>query len=94
MNLSVFSSCRPIVRLSTFLLLPNIRMRNLTRRRAALDPGLKSKVGLHNAKPLCINLNDDGCPFSSRAHTYPSHSQTSRLLSTSLSLYATFPRPI
>ena len=33
------------------------------------------------------------CPISSRANTHPSHTQTSRLLSTSLSFHATFRRP-
>jgi hypothetical protein len=33
---------------------------------------------------LCIDLNIDGAPISSRSHTHPSHSQTSRLLTSSL----------
>ena len=32
------------------------------------------------------NLNIDGAPIPSRSHTHPSHSQTSHLLSSSLSL--------
>jgi hypothetical protein len=35
---------------------------------------------------LRITLNIDGTPLTSRSHTYPSHSQTSRLLISSLSL--------
>ena len=38
------------------------------------------------------NLNIDGAPISACAYTHPSHSQTSRLLSTSLSLDTTFSR--
>ncbi len=40
---------------------------------------------------LCINLNLDDVPINSRAHTDPSHSQTSLLLFTSLSLGTPFP---
>jgi hypothetical protein len=55
---------------------------------------VKSKVGniLAKATALRINLNIDGAPIASRAHTHPSHSQTSRLLFTSLSLGIPFPR--
>jgi hypothetical protein len=35
---------------------------------------------------LRINLNLDGAPIVSKSHTHPSHSQTSRLLTSSLSL--------
>ena len=51
---------------------------------------IKSKVGniLPKAAALRINLNIDGAPIASRSHAHPSesHSQTSRLLSSSLSL--------
>ncbi len=42
----------------------------------------KSKVGLTLAKvaTLRITLNLDGVSITSRTHTHPSHSQTSRLL--------------
>jgi hypothetical protein len=61
--------------------------------RAAFHSQLKSKVGnvLAKATALRINLNIDGAPISSRAHTHPSHSQTPRLLFTSLSLGTAFP---
>ena len=51
-------------------------------RRAAFSAQLKSKVGLALAKAaaLRITLNLDGAPITSRTHTHPSHSQTSRLL--------------
>ena len=64
-------------------------------RRAAFSSGLKSKVGLALAKAaaLRINLNLDGSPIASKSHTHPSHSQTSRLLTSSLSLGVPVPRP-
>jgi hypothetical protein len=64
-------------------------------RRAACLQQLKSKVGLALAKAaaLRIVLNLDGAPISSKSHTHPSHSQTSRLLTSSLSLGVPVPRP-
>ena len=64
-------------------------------RRAAFSSGLKSKVGLALAKAaaLRIVLNLDGAPIASKSHTHPSHSQTSRLLTSSLSLGVPVPRP-
>jgi hypothetical protein len=55
--------------------------------RAAFSAQLKSKVGLALAKAaaLRITLNLDGTPIISKSHTHPSHSQTSRLLTSSLS---------
>ena len=55
---------------------------------------LKSKSGniLTKTTALRINLNIDGVPITSRSHHHPSHSQTSRLLSSSLSLDLPFPR--
>ena len=57
-------------------------------RRAAFFSQLKAKAGLVLAKAaaLRITLNIDGAPITSRSHTHPSHSQTSRLLTSSLSL--------
>ncbi len=57
-------------------------------RRAAFSSRFKSKVGhiLAKAATLRINLNIDGAPITSRSHTHPSLSQTSRLLTSSLSL--------
>jgi hypothetical protein len=64
-------------------------------RRAAFLTQLKSKVGLVLVKTvvLRINLNLDGAPIASKSHTHPSHSQTSRLLTSSLSLGVPVPRP-
>ncbi len=57
-------------------------------RRAAFSAQFKSKVGLALAKAVAlhINLNLDWAPIASKSHTHPSHSQTSRLLTSSLSL--------
>jgi hypothetical protein len=64
-------------------------------RRAAFSSILKSKCGLIllKAAALRINLNLDGAPITSQSHTHPSHSQTSRLLTSSLSLGVPVPRP-
>ncbi len=63
-------------------------------RRAAVSVQVKNKVGLPLAKTtnLRITLNLDGTPIISRTHTHPSHSQTSRLLTSSLSLGVPVPR--
>jgi len=62
-------------------------------RRTAFYAQLKSKVGniLAKATALRINRNIDGAAIASRAHTHPSHSQTSRLRFTSLSVCTPFP---
>jgi hypothetical protein len=64
-------------------------------RRAAFLNQFKSKCGLILAKAavLRVNLNLDGAPIASTSHTHPSHSQTSRLLTSSLSLGVPAPRP-
>ena len=64
-------------------------------RRAAFLQQLKSKVGLALAKAAALRvvLNLDGAPIASKSHTHPSHSQTSRLLTSSLSLGVPVPRP-
>ena len=64
-------------------------------RRAAFSVQIKSKVGLTltKATTLRINLNLDGSPIASNSHTHPSHSETSRLLTSSLSLGLPVPRP-
>jgi hypothetical protein len=63
-------------------------------RRTAFASQLKSRVGLALAKAaaLRINLNIHGDPITSRTQTHPSHSQTSRLLTSSLSLGNPVPR--
>jgi hypothetical protein len=64
-------------------------------RRAAFSQHIKSKVSLTLTKTaaLRIHLNIDGVPIASKSHTHPSHSQTSRLLTSSLSLGVPVPRP-
>jgi hypothetical protein len=49
---------------------------------------LKGRVGniLTKAPALRVTLNLDGEPITSKSHTHPSHSQTSRLLTLSVSL--------
>ena len=63
-------------------------------RRAAFSAQLKSRVVLVLAKAatLRINLNLEGASITSKSHTHPSHSQTSRLLTSSLSLGIPVPR--
>ena len=55
---------------------------------------LNVKVGstLTKAAALRITLNIDGVSITSRTNTHPSHSQTSRLLTSSLSLGVPVPR--
>jgi hypothetical protein len=63
-------------------------------RRSSFSSQIKSKVGniLAKAAALCITLNIDGAPIASSSHTHPSHSQPSRLLTSSLSLGVPVPR--
>ena len=63
-------------------------------RHVAFSSKLKSKVGkiLVKVEALRITLNIDGETIASRSHTRLSHSQTSRLLTSSLSLGVPVPR--
>ena len=63
-------------------------------KRAAFLGQLKAKIGssLAKAAALRVNLNIDGAPITSRSYTHPSHSQVSRLLTSSLSLGLPVPR--
>jgi hypothetical protein len=63
-------------------------------RRSAFSSHLKTKVGNTFEKDtgLCVNLNIDGTTIVSQSHTPPSHSQTSRVLTLSLSLGVPVPR--
>ena len=65
-----------------------IAQTNFHFRRVVFSSQLKSKVGhiLVKAAALRIMLNIDGSPIASRSHTHPSHTQNSRLLTSSLSL--------
>ncbi len=64
-------------------------------RRAAFSSMLKSRVGniMAKASALRVNLNLDGVSIASNSHTHPLHSETSRLLTSSLSLGVPVPRP-
>ena len=57
-------------------------------RRAAFSSMFKSRVGniLAKAAVLRVTLNLDGVPITSKSHTHITHSQSSRLLTSSLSL--------
>ncbi len=57
--------------------------------------GVQSRVSsiFTKATTLRINLNLDGVPITSKSHDHPSHSQTSHLLTSSLSLGVPVPRP-
>jgi hypothetical protein len=63
-------------------------------RRAAFAQQVKNRVDLAVVKTatLRITLNLDGKPITSKSHTHPSHSQTSLLLTSSLSLGVPVPR--
>ena len=98
-DLSDFYSYRLIRKLTAFLQLQEFQLAQQDRGqfhylRAAFLQQLKSRVGLvlTKAAALRINLNIDGAPITSRTHTHPSHSQTSRLLTSSLSLGVPVPR--
>ena len=83
-----------------FLQLQEFNLRNLPVdslfhfRRAPFSSQLKEKVGstLVKSVTLSVNLNLDGSPITSRTLTHPSHSPTSRLLTSSISLGVPVPR--
>jgi hypothetical protein len=62
--------------------------------RPVFSTTLKVIVGrtLVKTTALRISLNIDGTPITSKTHTHPSHSSTSRLLTSSLSLGVPVPR--
>ena len=64
-------------------------------KRVSISSQFKSKVGNILAKTgaLWITLNIDDAPVASRSHTHPSHSQTARLLTSSMSLGITVLTP-
>ncbi len=53
----------------------------------------RRKLRVDTFPVICCNLNLDGVPIASKSHTHPSHSQTSRLITSSLSLGVPVPRP-
>ncbi len=100
-NLSDFYSHRLIGKLTAFLQLQEFNWSAQSTSgqfhflRSDFSSQLKGKVGLTltTTAVLRINLNLDGAPISYKSHTHPSHSQTSRLLTSSLSLGVPVPRP-
>ncbi len=100
MNLSEFYSYRLIGKLTVFFATSGVLSAQSDRGffhylRSAFSSMLKSRVGniLAKVAALRINLNLDGTPITSKSHNHPSHSQTSRLLTSSLSLGVSVPRP-
>jgi hypothetical protein len=99
-NLSDFYSYRFIGKLTAFLQLQEFSQHNqiwernqiFHFRRAAFSSLLKGSI-LPKTEVLRITINLDVSPITSKSHTHPSHSQTSRLLTSSLSFGVPVPRP-
>jgi hypothetical protein len=98
-NLSDFYSYRLIGKLTAFLQLQEFCQRNQTvdssTTAARLSmPSSKAKLVwlLLRRQLYVLRLIFDGAPITSKSHTHPSHSQTSRLLTSSLSLGISVPR--
>ena len=96
-SLCSFYICRLIGKLTTFLQIQEFIFHNqpfTTVSRRSPHSSSLSKVGhiLVKSVVLRINLNIDGESIPSRSYTYPSHSQTSRLLTSSLFLGVPVPR--
>jgi hypothetical protein len=98
-NLYVFYSYRLIGKLTVFFSVSGVHLPESNRgyfhfRRVTFLAQLKSRVDLTLAKAaaLRITLNLYGEPITSTTHTHSSHSQTSPLLTSSLSLGVPFPR--
>jgi hypothetical protein len=102
-NLSDFYTYRLIGKLTAFFVASGVQIPEHDRvqfhfRHAAFTQQLKSRVVLARVKvtALRIKLNLDGAPITSKSHTHPSHSQTSRhmsrLLTSSLSLGVPVPQ--
>ncbi len=76
---------------TTWSLLPQ-RKKEKNKRKKSPSGGIVG-LALAKAAALRININLDGAPIASKSHTHPSHSQTSRLLTSSLSLGVPVSRP-
>ena len=63
-------------------------------KRVVFSSQVRTKVGniLTKAAALRITLNVDDAPVASRSHTHPSHLETCRFLTSSMSLGITVPR--
>jgi hypothetical protein len=97
-NLSVFYSYKLIGKLTAFLQLQEFSLRNITvpvplpPRGVLLTDQIQSRTDPCQGCSLRITLNLDGAPITYISHTHTSHSQTSRLLTSSLSLGVPVPR--
>jgi hypothetical protein len=99
-NLPEFYSYRLIGKLTAFFAVSGVMSSQSDRGffhylRATFSSVLKDRVGniLVKTSALRINLHVDGSPITSKSHTHPSHSQTSRLLTSTLTLGVPVPRP-
>jgi hypothetical protein len=98
LNLSDFYSYRLIGKLTAFLQFQEFSLHNLpvvsSTSAARFSLNFKNRVGLALDKTtsLRITLNLVGVSIISTSHTHPSNSQTSRLLTSSLSLGIPGPR--
>jgi hypothetical protein len=98
-NLLDFYSYRIIGKLTAFFPDSGVHLAQTQRgmfhyHRTVFSAQFKRKVVLYLDKTtaLRITLNLDGSPIISKSHTHPSHSRTSRLLTSSLSLGVPVPR--
>jgi hypothetical protein len=99
-NLSIFYSYRLIGKMTVFFATSGVLSDPSDRgffhyRQSVFSSKFKSRVEniLTKVVGLRINLNLDGSPIASKSHTHPLHSQTSCLLTSSLSLGVPVPRP-
>ncbi len=90
MNLCDFYFYKLIGKLTDFFAASRVQLAQSTSgqfhyRRTAFSSQVKSKMGniLVKAEALRIVLNIDDAPIASTSHTHSSHSQTSRLLTSS-----------
>ena len=98
-NLYAFHSYRLIGKLTTFYVGSGVQLAQSDRGyfhflRVAFLAQFKSRVVLTLTKTVAlrITINLDGVPITSTTHTHPSHSQISRLLTSSLTLGVPVPR--
>jgi hypothetical protein len=84
-NLFAFYFYRIIGKLTDFLQFQEFSFQNRTVTLSSIHKSKWDSI-LAKVEDLRIPLNTDDKPLASRSHTHPSHSQTSRLLTSSLSL--------
>jgi hypothetical protein len=98
-NLCAYYSYRIIGKLTVFFATSGVHLvQSISGRfhflRTVFSSQLKSRVGniLDKDTVLRVKLNLNGTPINSKSHTHPSHSQTPRLVTSSLSLGVPVPR--